>query len=49
MPTKFRASATTLKRGTKVAVTEHYYIKNISKEELFEEFDAYAEAYKENE
>jgi|TARA_B100001094_G_scaffold127046_1_gene123079 hypothetical protein len=39
MPTKFRASATTLKRGTKVAVTEHYYIKNISKEELFEEIN----------
>jgi hypothetical protein len=39
MPTKFRASATTIKRGTKVAVTEHYYIKNISKEELFEEIN----------
>ena len=36
MPTKFRASATTVKRGTKTAVTEHYYIRNTPKEELIE-------------
>ncbi len=36
MPTKFRPSATTVKRGTKTAVTEHYYIKNTPKAELID-------------
>lgn len=34
MPTKFKPSATTIKRGTKTVVTEHYYIKQQPKEEL---------------
>ena len=37
MPTKFKPSQSTLQRGTKIITTTHYYIKSISKEELFEE------------
>lgn len=36
MPTKFKPSAKTVKRGTKIVTTEHYYIKNTPKEELIE-------------
>lgn len=36
MPTKFKPSATVRLRGEAKATTTHYYIKNISKEELFE-------------
>jgi lipoprotein NlpI len=39
MPTKFKPSQSTLQRGTKTVVTTHYYIKNISKEELLEEIN----------
>ncbi len=39
MPTKFKPSQSTLQRGTKIVTTTHYYIKNISKEELFEEIN----------
>ena len=39
MPTKFKPSQSVLQRGTKTVVTTHYYIKNISKEELFEEIN----------
>lgn len=36
MPTKFKPTATTLKRGSKTVVTEHYYIKNTPKAELID-------------
>lgn len=36
MPTKFKPSAKTVQRGTKIVKTEHYYIKNQSKDVLFE-------------
>ena len=36
MPTKFKPSATVRLRGEAKATTTHYYIKNISQEELFE-------------
>ena len=39
MPTKFKPSQSTLQRGTKIVTTTHYYIKSISKEELFEEIN----------
>jgi hypothetical protein len=39
MPTKFKPSQSTLQKGTKTVVTTHYYIKNISKEELLEEIN----------
>lgn len=39
MPIKFKPSQSTLQRGTKTVVTTHYYIKNISKEELLEEIN----------
>ena len=39
MPTKFKPSQSVLQRGTKIVTTTHYYIKNISKEELFEEIN----------
>ncbi len=39
MPTKFKPSQSTLQRGTKIVTTTHYYIKNISKEELLEEIN----------
>ena len=39
MPTKFKPSQSTLQRGTKIVTTTHYYIKGISKEELFEEIN----------
>ena len=36
MPTKFKPSATVRLRGEAKATTTNYYIKNISKTELFE-------------
>jgi hypothetical protein len=36
MPTKFKPSATVRLRGEAKATTTHYYIKNISQDELFE-------------
>ena len=39
MPTKFKPSQSTLQRGTQIVTTTHYYIKNISKEELLEEIN----------
>ena len=36
MPTKFKPSTTVRLRGETKATTNHYYIKNISQEELFE-------------
>lgn len=36
MPTKFKPSQTTVARGTKTVVTQNFYIKNTSKEELIE-------------
>ena len=39
MPTKFKPSQSKLQRGTKIVTTTHYYIKNISKEELLEEIN----------
>jgi len=39
MPTKFKPSQSTLQRGTKIVTTTHYYIKNISQDELFEEIN----------
>jgi len=39
MPIKFKPSQSTLQKGTKTVVTTHYYIKNISKEELLEEIN----------
>lgn len=34
MPVKFQKSAKIVKRGSKVTITEHHYIKNQSKEVL---------------
>ena len=39
MPTKFKPSQTVRERGTGRIVTTHYWIKGISKEELFEEIN----------
>jgi len=39
MPTKLKPSATIRDRQTGKNKTEHYYIKNISKSELFEELN----------
>jgi len=39
MPTKFKPSQSTVQRGTKIVTTTHYYIKSISKEELFKEIN----------
>ena len=39
MPTKLRPSANTYNRATGKNTLEHYYIKNISKKELFEELN----------
>jgi len=36
MPTKFKPSDKRYDRQTKKTTTEHYYIKNISKTELFD-------------
>lgn len=36
MPTKFKPTAKTMKRGSKSVVTEHYYIKNTPKAELID-------------
>jgi len=36
MPIKFKPSQTTLVRGTKNVVTQHFYIKNTPKEELID-------------
>jgi len=36
MPTKFKPSATVRLRGEAKATTTHYYMKNISQDELFE-------------
>ena len=36
MPTKFKPTQTTLVRGTKTVVTQHFYIKNTPKEELID-------------
>ena len=36
MPTKFKPTQTTLVRGTKNVVTQHFYIKNTPKEELID-------------
>jgi hypothetical protein len=36
MPTKFKPSSATYNRATGKTTIEHYYIKGISKEELFE-------------
>lgn len=36
MPIKFSPSAKTVNRQTKQVVTEHYYIKQMSKESLFD-------------
>lgn len=36
MPTKFKPSAKTVQRGTKIVKTEHYYIKNTPKAELID-------------
>jgi hypothetical protein len=36
MPVKFKPSAKTVQRGTKVVTTEHFYMKTMSKEALFE-------------
>jgi|TARA_B100001094_G_C18164112_1_gene791005 hypothetical protein len=36
MPTKFSATQKTVARGTKTVVTQNFYIKNTSKEELIE-------------
>ena len=39
MPTKFKPSQTVRERGTGKIVTTNYWIKGISKEELFEEIN----------
>ena len=39
MPTKFKQSQTVRERGTGKLVTTNYWIKGISKEELFEEIN----------
>ncbi len=39
MPTKLRPSSNTYNRATGKTTLEHYYIKNISKKELFEELN----------
>ena len=39
MPTKFKPSQTVRERGTGRIVTTNYWIKGISKEELFEEIN----------
>ena len=44
MPTKFKPTQTTVARGTKTVITQHFYIKNTPKEELIE-YAAYAESY----
>ncbi len=36
MPIKFKPSQKIVQRGTKVVTTQHYYIKSMSKESLFE-------------
>ena len=36
MPVKFKKSAKTVARGTKTVTTEHFYMKSMSKEALFE-------------
>lgn len=36
MPIKFKPTQTTLVRGTKNVVTQHFYIKNTPKEELID-------------
>ena len=40
MPTKFKPSQTVIVRGTSKKVTTNYYIKGISKDELFKEINA---------
>jgi hypothetical protein len=39
MPTKFKPSATVRDRKTSKTKTEHYYIKTMSKDVLFEELN----------
>ena len=39
MPTKLSPSSNTYNRATGKTTLEHYYIKNISKKELFEELN----------
>ena len=36
MPVKFKKSAKTVARGTKIVTTEHFYMKSMSKKALFE-------------
>ena len=36
MPVKFKQSAKTVARGTKIVTTEHFYMKSMSKKALFE-------------
>jgi|TARA_R110000782_G_scaffold11183_2_gene34291 phage-related protein len=40
MPIKFKPSQTVIVRGTSKKVTTHYYMKQVSKEELFKEINA---------
>tara|TARA_Y100000361_G_scaffold150240_1_gene165638 strand:- start:2216 stop:2428 length:213 start_codon:yes stop_codon:yes gene_type:complete len=39
VPTKLKPSSTSYNRATGKTTLEHYYIKNISQEELFEELN----------
>ena len=41
MPTKYKKSAKEYNRATGTTKTTHYYIKNISKTELFEALNAH--------
>ena len=36
MPTKFKPSQKTVQRGSKSVTTQHFYIKNIPQQELFD-------------
>jgi hypothetical protein len=36
MPTKFKPSQMTVQRGSKTVTTQHFYIKNIPQQELFD-------------
>ena len=36
MPVKFKKSAKTVARGTKIVTTEHFYMKSMSKKAWFE-------------
>ena len=40
MPIKLKKSQTVIVRGTSKKVTTHYYMKQVSKEELFKEINA---------